>query len=54
MKEYKVIKVKWDLNIEILNKTINDMAKEGWELVCMTTEPRFNLDYVVTFCKVIN
>ena len=54
MKEYKSIKVKWDLKMEILNKTINNMAKEGWELVCMTTEPRNNLDYVITFCKEIH
>ena len=52
MKEYKAVKVKWDVKLEILNQTMNDMAKEGWEVVCMSAEPPYNtLYFVVTFCK---
>ena len=29
MKEYKAIKVKWDYELEVINQTMNDMAKKG-------------------------
>ena len=52
MKEYKAVKVKWDVKLDILNQTLNDMAKEGWEVVCISPEPPCNtLYFVVTFCR---
>ena len=35
MKEYKAIKVKWDFELEVINQTMNDMAKKGREVVYM-------------------
>jgi len=29
MTEYKAIKVKWDYALEVINQTMNDMAKKG-------------------------
>ncbi len=51
MKEYKVMKIDWDYKLEILETTINDMTKEGWDLVCMTPPPQSSLHFVVTFCR---
>ena len=49
MKEYKVMKIDWDYKLKILETAINDMAKEGWELVCMTPPPQSSLHLIVTF-----
>lgn len=55
MKEYKAIKVKYDSKLEVINQTMNEMAKEGWEVVCMSPEPPTNTMYfVVTFCREVN
>ncbi len=51
MKEYKAIRVKWDLDLENINKIMNDMAKDGWQVVCMSPEPLHNLMFVVTFSR---
>lgn len=53
MKEYKAVKVKWDVNLEQVNKLMNDMAKDGWEVVCMSLEHPNLVSYVVTFCREI-
>lgn len=50
MKEYKAMKVKWDVKLEQLNKTMNEMAQEGWEVVSVSSEPPFNtMHFVVVF-----
>jgi len=54
MKEYKSVKVKWDVKLEELDKIMNDMAKEGWEVVCMSPEPPHTMNFVVTFCRELN
>ncbi|MBQ8787337.1 MAG: DUF4177 domain-containing protein [Oscillospiraceae bacterium] len=51
MKEYKAVKVKWDVNLEQVNKLMNDMAKDGWEVVNVTTEPPNTLNFVVVLCR---
>ena len=55
MKEYKAIKVKWDVKLEEINKVMNDMAKDGWDVVCMSPEPpQSTMYFVVTFSKEVN
>jgi len=39
MKEYKTVKVTWDVYLEKLNKELNEFAKDGWQIVNVTTEP---------------
>lgn len=52
MKEYQAIKVKWDVKLEEINKVMNDMAKDGWDVVCMSPEPPHStMNFVVTFCR---
>ena len=51
MKEYKAIRVKWDLNLENINQIMYDMSKDGWQVVCMSPEPLNNLMFVVTFSR---
>ena len=51
MKEYKAIKVKYDFELEKVNEIMNEMAKEGWEVVCMAQEHPSKTGYVVTFCR---
>ncbi|MBE6901284.1 MAG: DUF4177 domain-containing protein [Ruminococcaceae bacterium] len=51
MKQYKVIKVYYDYKLASLEKVMNDMAKEGWEVVCMTHEPSNTSKYIITFCR---
>ena len=54
MKEYKAIKVKWDYELENINKIMNDMAKEGWEVVCMSQEHPNTTNFVVTFSRKVD
>ncbi|MBQ9947482.1 MAG: DUF4177 domain-containing protein [Oscillospiraceae bacterium] len=52
MKQYKIIKVYYDYKLASLEKVINDMAKDGWELVCMSPEAGANtLKLLITFCR---
>ena len=56
MKEYKIIKVSMDLgnkNIyEKIEETMEEMNKEGWEVVCMSPEPQSHtFKMLVTFCR---
>ena len=51
MKEYKVIKVYYDYKLATIENIMNDMAKEGWEVVCMSPEPSNTLKLIITFCR---
>lgn len=58
MKQYKVIRVKLtfeeigNADYEKLEIKMNDMAKEGWEVVCVSPQPGTNTNFLlVTFCK---
>ena len=51
MKEYKAVKVKWDVQLENLNKELDGFAKDGWEVVNVTTEPPNTLNFVVVLCR---
>ena len=51
MKEYKAVKVKWDIYLEILNKELNNFANDGWEVVSVATEPQKTMYFVVTLCR---
>jgi len=51
MKEYNAIKVKWDFELKTLNKVMNDMAKEGWELVCVSPQTMSTMEFVVVFSR---
>lgn len=47
MKEYKVVEVKKNL----AEKTMNDMAKEGWEVVSVTYWSYWHISLLITFVK---
>ena len=51
MKQYKAIKIYYDYKLATLEKVMNDMAKEGWEVVCMSPEPSNTLKMIITFCR---
>lgn len=58
MKQYKVERVKLSLsdigssNFEKLEAVMNDKAKEGWDVVCISPQPGTNTTFVlVTFCR---
>ena len=58
MKQYKVVRVKLSLselgsaNFTELETMMNDIAKEGWEVVCLSPQPIANTSFLlVTFCK---
>ena len=58
MKQYKVVRVKLSLselgsaNFTELETMMNDMAKERWEVVCLSPPPIANTSFLlVTFCK---
>ena len=51
MKEYKAVKVKWDVYLETLNKKLDEFTKEGWNVVNVTTEPPNTLNFVVVLCR---
>ncbi len=58
MKQYKVIRVKMSLidlgvgNYTKLEEVMNDMSKQGWEVVCTSPEPHhFNGVILVTFSR---
>ena len=51
MKEYKAVKVKWDVDLNNLNKKLDEFTKEGWEVVNVTTEPPNTLNFVVVLCR---
>ena len=54
MKQYKAIKVYYDYKLGALEQVMNDMAKDGWEVVCMCPEPSNTLKLIVTFCREVN
>ena len=58
MKQYKVVRVKLTFaelgssKFTKLETVMNDMAKEGWEVVCLSPQPGVNTTFLlVTFCK---
>ncbi len=51
MKEYKLVKVKWDLELKRAEEIMNEMAQEGWEVVCMSTEPAQTMLLIITFSR---
>ncbi|MBR5088524.1 MAG: DUF4177 domain-containing protein [Ruminiclostridium sp.] len=57
MKQYKVLLVDTfeemrKGNYEKLETVMNDMSKDGWELVCYSPQPGSNHTHLlVTFCK---
>ena len=58
MKQYKIVKVKLSFedigsaDYEKLETVMNDMAKDGWEVVCTSPQPGVsNTNMLVTFCR---
>ncbi len=57
MKQYKVLMVDTfeemrTAKYEKLERIMNDMSKEGWEVVCHSPQPGSNnTNLLVTFCK---
>ncbi len=58
MKQYKVVRVKLSAEAigagkyESLEKLMNDMSEEGWEVVCQSPQPGADTYYMlVTFSK---
>lgn len=58
MKQYKVVRIKLTLedigraNYEKVETVMNDMAKDGWNVVCQSPQPGVANPYLlVTFCK---
>lgn len=47
MKEYKVL----DVKKSDTEKTMNDMAEKGWELVNVTLWYNFKVSLIITFSK---
>lgn len=50
MKQYKIIKVDFDIKYEKAETLMNEMSAKGWEVVCMTPEPINSLKMMITFC----
>lgn len=51
MKQYKIVKVAFDINYEKAEKLMNEMAQDGWEVVCVSPEPVDSLKMMITFCR---
>ena len=58
MKQYKIVRVKLSLediglaNYQKLEAVMNNMAKEGWEVVSTSPQPGVSsTNILVTFCK---
>ena len=58
MKQYKIVRVKLSLedigsaNYKKLEAVMNDMAKDGWEVVSTSPQPGVSTtNMLVTFCK---
>lgn len=51
MKEYKIIEIKKEKTLENAQKIMNQMAKEGWEVVSVTYDAwsSLNLQLLITF-----
>ncbi len=47
MKEYKVV----ETSKKNAEKVMNDMAKLGWDVVCVTYWQNFNVSLIITFSK---
>ena len=47
MKEYKAIRVKWDYNMDQVNQVMNDMAKDGWDVVSVSLDHPNTTNYIV-------
>ena len=50
MKQYKIVKVDFDIKYEKAEKLMNEMAEKGWEVACMTVEPLSKINLIITFC----
>ena len=53
MKEYKIIKAKYDINFEKAEAIMNEMSKEGWEVVSVSPETSLSLSVIITFQREI-
>lgn len=51
MKQYKVIKIYYEYKLAPVENIMNDMAKEGWEVVCMTPDPTSSTKMILTLCR---
>ncbi len=51
MKQYKIVKVAFDVKYEKAEKLMNEMAQDGWEVVCVSPEPFDSLKMMITFCR---
>ncbi len=58
MKKYKIVRVKLSFtdigmaNYEKIEAVMNDMAKEGWQVVCTSPQPGVQTaNMLVTFCR---
>ena len=58
MKQYEIVRVKLKMediglaNYEKVETVMNDMAKDGWEVVCTSPQPGINTNFMlVTFCR---
>ena len=56
MKEYKVIDIKKEKTNENLEKLMNTMAKDGWDVISIQQDPlsSLNIQFVVTFSRNID
>ncbi|MCM1025319.1 MAG: DUF4177 domain-containing protein [Roseburia sp.] len=51
MKKYKILEVAWDRKHEKAEALMNEMAEEGWEVVCVSSNDPRSLNLLVTFCR---
>ncbi len=53
MKEYRVIDVKKEKTNENVEKIMNSMAKEGWEVINIQQDPlsKWNTQLIITFSR---
>lgn len=56
MKEYRVVDIKKEKTNENLEKKLNAMAKEGWEVISIQQDPlsSLSIQLIVTFCRNID
>lgn len=54
MKQYKIIKVDFDIKYEKAETLMNEMSEKGWEVVCINPEPIDSLKMMITFCRDIS
>ena len=51
MKEYKIIKAKYDVNFEKAEAVMMEMSKEGWEVVSVAPETKMSISLIITFAR---